>query len=63
VVDTCTHAIVHLENNIKMHDLELEERAVTITTLEQELQVLQIQAPPTPEVPAEPVVVLDVDDE
>jgi hypothetical protein len=36
-VDTRTHVIVHLENAIEMQDLELEERATTITTLKQQL--------------------------
>jgi hypothetical protein len=36
-VDTRTHMIMHLENTIEPQDLELEERAVTITTLEQQL--------------------------
>jgi hypothetical protein len=34
-----------------MQDLEIEEGAAMIATLEQQLQVLQIQAPPTPEDP------------
>jgi hypothetical protein len=34
-VDTRTYAIVNLENAIKMQDAELEERAETITNLEQ----------------------------
>jgi hypothetical protein len=34
-----------------------------IATLEQQLQVLQKQAPPAPEAPAEPDVVLDVDED
>jgi hypothetical protein len=42
-VDTRTHMIVHLENTIEPQDLELEERAMTIATLEQQLQVLQLQ--------------------
>jgi hypothetical protein len=36
-VDTRTHVIVHLENTIKIQDVELEERAETITKLEQQL--------------------------
>jgi hypothetical protein len=34
-VDTRTYAIVNLENAIEMQDAELEERAETITNLEQ----------------------------
>jgi hypothetical protein len=37
--------IVHLEHTIEMQDLVLEERAVTIATLKQQLQVLQPQVP------------------
>jgi hypothetical protein len=38
VLDEHTHAIIHLEEQ----DLELEERAVMIADLEQQLQVLQL---------------------
>jgi hypothetical protein len=48
-VDTRTHAIVHLENVVEMQDFELEERVEQIATLKQQLQVLQLQVPPTPE--------------
>jgi hypothetical protein len=48
-MDTRTHAIMHLENTIEMQDDELEERVETIANLEQQLQVLQLQVPPTPE--------------
>jgi hypothetical protein len=33
-VDTCTHMIIHLEQHIEQHDLDLEERAVMVTALE-----------------------------
>jgi hypothetical protein len=46
------------EHHIEKQDLELEERAAVIATLEQQLQV-----PPTPATPAEPNVVSDVDEE
>jgi hypothetical protein len=36
-----THVITHLEPTIEQQDLELMERAATIATLEQQLQVLQ----------------------
>jgi chromosome segregation ATPase len=62
-VDTWTHAIVHLEHAIEMQNLELEERTMTITTLKQQLQVLQLQAPPAPEDPAEPDVVSDINED
>jgi septal ring factor EnvC (AmiA/AmiB activator) len=42
MLDECTHAIIHLEHHVKQQDLELEERAVTIADLEQQLQVLQL---------------------
>jgi hypothetical protein len=41
--------IMHLEHHIEQQDLELEERAATITDLEEQLQV-----PPAPAVPAAP---------
>jgi hypothetical protein len=34
-VNTRTHMIIHLENAIEQEDLEFEERAATIATLEQ----------------------------
>jgi hypothetical protein len=37
VLDEHTHAIIHLEHHIEQQDLELEERAVMITDLEQQL--------------------------
>jgi uncharacterized protein YueI len=39
-VNTRTHVIVHLEHAVETQDLDLKERAATITTLEQQLQVL-----------------------
>jgi hypothetical protein len=57
-VDTRTPVIIHLEHAIKQQDPVLEERAATITTLEQQLQVLQLQVPPT-----ESNAVSDVDEE
>jgi hypothetical protein len=53
-VDTRTPVIIHLEHAIKQQDPVLE----TITTLEQQLQVLQLQVPPT-----ESNAVSDVDEE
>jgi hypothetical protein len=58
-VDTRTHVIIHLEHAIEQQDLECEERTVAIATLEQQLQVLRLQAPPTP---AEPNAVSDVNE-
>jgi hypothetical protein len=49
MVDERTHAIIHLEYANEQQDLELEERAETIATLEQQLLELQLQAPPAPE--------------
>jgi hypothetical protein len=46
VVETNTHRIIHLEHNMEVQDAELEERAETITNLEQQLLELQVQAPP-----------------
>jgi hypothetical protein len=42
LVDERTHAIIHLEHANKQQDVELEERAVVITSLEQQVQVLQL---------------------
>jgi hypothetical protein len=41
-VGTHTHMIIHLEHHIKQQDLDLKERAATITALDQQLQVLQL---------------------
>jgi hypothetical protein len=48
---------------MEQQDLELEERAAMIATLEQQLQVLQLQAQPAPADPVESDAVSDVDDE
>jgi hypothetical protein len=66
MLDECTHAIIHLEHHVEQQDLELEERAVMIADLEQQLQLLQLQVPPAstvPKTPAEPDVESDVDRE
>jgi hypothetical protein len=54
MVDERTHTIIHLENHVEQQDLDLEERVVTIATLDQQLQALQLQVPPTPAAPAAP---------
>jgi hypothetical protein len=61
VFDERTHAIIHLEHHIEQKDLNLEERAGTITDLEQQLQVPL--APTAPAAPAEPDADSDVDEE
>jgi hypothetical protein len=53
--------MVHLEHHVEQLDLELEESAVTIATLEQQLQVPP--APTAPAAPAEPDAVSDVHEE
>jgi hypothetical protein len=66
MLDERTHAILHLEHHVEHQDLKLEERAMTITDLEQQLQVLQLQVPPAPVAPAaptEPDAESDVDEE
>jgi hypothetical protein len=40
MMDERTHTIIHLEHHVEQQDLDLEERALTITTLEQQLQAL-----------------------
>jgi hypothetical protein len=45
MLDECAHVIIHLEHHVEQQDLELEDRAVTIADLEQQLQVLQLQVP------------------
>jgi hypothetical protein len=60
VLDELTHAIIHLEHHIEQQDLELEERAVMIADLEQQLQVPP--APAAPAAPAEPDAESDVDE-
>jgi hypothetical protein len=69
MLDVRTHAIIHLKHHIEQQDLELEQRAATNADLEQQLQVLQLQVPPTPAAPAalvapaEPDTESDVDEE
>jgi hypothetical protein len=64
VLDKHTHTIIHLEHHIEQQDLELEERAVMIADLEQQLQVLPAPtAPAATAAPAEPDVESDVDEE
>jgi hypothetical protein len=58
VVDERTHTIIHLEHANEQQDFELEERAVLITSLEQ-----QVQVPPAPADPAEPNAVSNIDEE
>jgi hypothetical protein len=63
LVDERTHAIIVLENANEQQDLEREERASVIASLEQQVQVLQLQVPPAPAAPAiEPDAVSDVDE-
>jgi hypothetical protein len=55
------HAWHTNEHTNEQQDLELEERAVVIASLEQQVQVLQLQVPPAPVAPVvEPDAVLDV---
>jgi hypothetical protein len=61
MVDECTHVIIHLEHHVEQQDLDLEERAVMIATLEQQLQVPPV--PTAPATPTEPNAVSDVDEE
>jgi hypothetical protein len=42
MVDERTHMIIHLEHHVEQQDLDLEERAVMIATLKQQLQMLQL---------------------
>jgi hypothetical protein len=37
MLDERTHAIIHLEHHVEQQDLDLEQRAATITDLEQQL--------------------------
>jgi hypothetical protein len=53
----------HAWHTNEQQDLELEERAAVIASLEQQVQVLQLQVPPAPASPVvEPDAVLDVDE-
>jgi hypothetical protein len=66
MLDVRTHVIIHLKHHVEQQDLELEQRAVTIADLKQQLQVLQLQVPPAPAAPAapaEPDAESDVDEE
>jgi hypothetical protein len=63
MVDERTHAIIHLEHANEQHDLDLEERVAVITSLEQQVQVLQLQVPSTPSAPADPDVVSNINEE
>jgi hypothetical protein len=58
MLDERTHAIIHLEHHVEQQDLELEQRAVTIADLEQQLHV-----PPAPAAPAAPVASAEPDAE
>jgi hypothetical protein len=48
MVEKRTHVIIHLNHAKEQQDLELEERAAVIASLEQQVQALQLQVPPTP---------------
>jgi hypothetical protein len=62
LVDKRTHTIIHLKHTNEQQDLELEERAGLIASLERQVQVLQLQVQPAPAAPAiEPDAVSDVD--
>jgi hypothetical protein len=41
-VETRTHEIIHLEHHVAVQDAEIEEKAETITILEQQLLELQV---------------------
>jgi hypothetical protein len=60
LVDERTHVIIHLEHANEQQDLKLEESVVVIASLEQQVQVLQLQVPPAPAAPVEPDAVSDV---
>jgi hypothetical protein len=60
-VDIRTHGIVHLEHHMEAQDAELEERAMMIANLEQQLFELQVQAPPEPADPEEIDAMLGID--
>jgi hypothetical protein len=62
-VETRTHEIIHLEHHVEVQDTELEERAETITNLEQQLLELQGQAPPEPTDPKEIDAMSDIDED
>jgi hypothetical protein len=58
MLDERTHAIIHLKHHVEQHDLDLEQRAVMIADLEQQLQV-----PPAPVAPAAPAAPAELDTE
>jgi hypothetical protein len=60
MVDEHTHTIIH---HVEQQNLDLEERAVMIATLEQQLQALQLQMPPAPAAPDELDAESDVEEE
>ena len=62
-MDVRTHGIIHLEYAIEAQDVELEERAKAIATLEQQVQALQLQVPPAPEDPDEPDTMSGIDED
>jgi hypothetical protein len=62
-VETRTHGIIHLEHYVEVQDAELEERAETITNLEQQLLELQVQVPPKPADPEEIDAMLGIDED
>jgi hypothetical protein len=62
-VETRTHVVIHLEHHVEVQDVELEERADTITNLEQQMLELQVQAPPKPIDPEEIDAMSDIDED
>jgi hypothetical protein len=61
MVDERTHVIIQLEHATEQHDFELMERATMITSLEQQVLMLQLLVPPAPATPAvEPDAVSDI---
>jgi hypothetical protein len=63
MVDEHTHTIIHLEHANEQQDFELTERAAVITSLEHQVQMLQLLVPPAPATPAvEPNAMSDVEE-
>jgi hypothetical protein len=62
-VDECAHEIVYLEHANEQQDLEIEKWAAVMASLEQQIQVLQLQAARAPTSPAEPDAVSNVNEE
>jgi hypothetical protein len=62
-VETHTHRIIHLEHQVEVQDVELEERAETIANLEQQLLELQVQVPPEPTDPEEIDAMLGIEED